>query len=159
MDETSVGPLKSAGVEVEPSKVRFKIDVNPLTAGGFGVLGGLPHELTTDPAVLVAAAGLGVHQEPVIPSVPRDVDESDQQPIPVPGTDPAETPSADPAPPPDARSASVGFDEVDHLVVGHRLPPGVRNLFATLPLWRAQAMSVARGPATGAIVTANRRGA
>jgi hypothetical protein len=53
----------------------------------------------------------------------------------------------------------VGFDQVDHLVVGHRLPPGVRNLFRHTPLWRAQAMSVARGPATGAIVTANRRGA
>jgi hypothetical protein len=49
MDETSVGPLKPAGVEVEPSKVRFKIDVKPLAAGGFGVLGGLPHELTTNP--------------------------------------------------------------------------------------------------------------
>jgi hypothetical protein len=48
MDETSVGPLKPAGVEVEPSKVRFKIDVKPLAAGGFGVLGG-PHELTTNP--------------------------------------------------------------------------------------------------------------
>jgi hypothetical protein len=68
MDETSVGRMKPAGVEVEPSKVRFKIDVKPLAAGGFGVLGGLPHELTTNPAVLVAAAGLGVHQEPVIPS-------------------------------------------------------------------------------------------
>ena len=98
--------------------MRFKIDVKPLAAGGLGVLGGLPHELTTDPTVLVAAAGLSIHQEPVI-----------QQPILVPGTDPAETPSADPAPPPGARSASVGFDEVDHLVVGHRLPPGVRNLF------------------------------
>ena len=63
MDETSVGPLKPAGVEVEPSKLLVKIDVKPLAAGGFGVLGGLPHELTTDPAVLVAAAGLGVHQE------------------------------------------------------------------------------------------------
>jgi len=84
MHETSVGPLKPAGVELEPSKMRFKIDVKPLAAGGFGVLGGLPHELTTDPAVLVAAAGLGVHQEPVIPSVPRDVDESNHQPILVP---------------------------------------------------------------------------
>ena len=64
MDETSVGPLKPAGVEIEPSKVRFKIDVKPLAAGGLGVFGGPPHELTTDPTVLVAAAGLGVHQNP-----------------------------------------------------------------------------------------------
>src|SRR5215212_6462467 len=133
MDETGVGPLKPAAVGVEPSKVRFKVDVKPLAAGGFGVLGGLPQELTTDPAVLVAAAGRGVHQEPVSPSVPSNVDESDQQPILVSGTDPAETPSADPAAPPDARSASVGFDEVDHLVVGHSLPPGVRSLFRHTP--------------------------
>ena len=57
MDETGVGPLKPAAVGVEPSKVRFKVDVKPLAAGGFGVLGGLPQELTTDPAVLVACRG------------------------------------------------------------------------------------------------------
>jgi hypothetical protein len=50
MDETSVGPLKPAGVEIEPSKLLFKIDVKPLAAGGFGIVGGLPHELTTDPS-------------------------------------------------------------------------------------------------------------
>jgi hypothetical protein len=111
MDETSVGPMKPAGVEVEPSKVRFKIDVKPLAAGGF--VGGLPHELTTNPGV-GGCCGFWCSPGTRDPSVPRDVDESDQQPILVPGTDPAETPHADPAPPPDARSASVGFDEVDH---------------------------------------------
>jgi hypothetical protein len=56
--------MKPAGVEVQPSKVRFKIDASRRLWRSAG----LPHELTTNPEVLVAAAGLGVHQEPVIPS-------------------------------------------------------------------------------------------
>ena len=65
------------------------------------------------------AACLRVEQECVIASVPDDVDEPDQEPVAVAGTDPAETVRTDPIPPPDGRVAAVRADEVGHLLVRH----------------------------------------
>jgi hypothetical protein len=91
VNQTSICPTETAGLEVEPSELRLEVDVKPLATGGSGVDDCMPHEFATDAAVLMTAACLRVKQECVILSVPCDVDEPDENSITVAGADPAET--------------------------------------------------------------------
>ncbi len=114
-----------ARVEVEPREFRLEIDVKPLTASGLGIDDRPSHKLGTDSPALIAATRFRVDKERVITPVPGDVDESDQEPIVVAGADPAETVRPDSGPPPGTRVAAVRRDEIDHLGVGNRFPPGI----------------------------------
>jgi hypothetical protein len=127
MNQTSICPTEAAGIEVELSELRLEVDVKPLATGGSGVDDCVPYEFAADAAALMTAACLRVDQECVIFSVPCDVDESEEDSILVARTDPTETLGPDPVPPPDAWVATMRNDEIDHLVVGHWVPPGIQD--------------------------------
>ena len=61
---------------VESQKVRFEIDVQPLNATLPAHFGSQTHKSGSDPFSLVIRAYRSVEDEPMKPSVPRDVDKT-----------------------------------------------------------------------------------
>lgn len=94
------------------------VDVEPFASGGLRVGDGDSDGLGADPGVLMAWAGLGVEQKGMIAAVPRHVDEPDQRPVTDARRHPAEAVGPDLVPPSCRRTAAVGLDQVNDLVVG-----------------------------------------
>jgi hypothetical protein len=67
VDEPGVGRTKAAGIEVEPRQLGIEVDVQPLAAGGLGVLRGKPDRLRSDARTLMCAVRLRVDEEGVAP--------------------------------------------------------------------------------------------
>jgi hypothetical protein len=73
-------------------------------------------------------AGPSCHQERVVATVPRDVDESDERPVIHSRGDPADAVGADSVPPARLCCAAVRLRERDELVVGDVRPPRKPNV-------------------------------
>lgn len=130
IDQPRIRASEAAGVEVEGRQVWLEVDVEPLASGRVCMMRGPPHDLGADATALPAATRLRIEQERVISTVPSNVDEPDQDAVVVARRDPAEAVRADAVPPSGCRSAPVRFDELDHLVIGHRGSPEVLDLVA-----------------------------
>lgn len=101
MDQSGVGRAKAARIEVERCQLGIEVDVEPLASCGLGVPRGEADELRSYAPALVRAVRLRVDEEGVVSTVGCDVDEADEAPVGVAGSDPAETVGTDSIPPAD----------------------------------------------------------
>jgi len=76
---------------------------------------------------LVSAVRLCVDDKGMVSTVRYDVDEADETPAGVAGSDPAETVWTDSIPPADLGVSAMGVDEFNHLRVGQRVAPAIRD--------------------------------
>src|SRR5712691_2323522 len=70
---------------------------------------------------------LRVDEKGMVSTVRYDVDEADDAPAGVAGGDPAQTVWTDSIPPADLGVSAVGIDEFNHLRIGQRATPAVRD--------------------------------
>src|SRR5687767_7734447 len=70
---------------------------------------------------------LRVDEKGVVSAVGHDVDEADEAPAGVAGSDPAQTVWTDSIPPADLGISAMRIDELNHLRVGQRAAPAVRD--------------------------------
>ena len=101
VDQPSVCGSEAARVKVEGRQVKLEVEVEPFTAGRFGVPRCLSDDLGPNSPTLPAAACLGVDQRGVVAAIPGDVDKPDEYALVVAGRDPSQAVRIDPVPPPD----------------------------------------------------------
>jgi hypothetical protein len=80
---------------------------------------------------------LGVDDKGMVSTVRYDVDEADETPAAVAGSDPAQTVWTDSIPPADLGVAAMGMDEFNHLRVGQRAAPAVRDAVGDELWWNS----------------------
>lgn len=101
---------------------------------------------------LVSAMRLRVDEKGMVSPVRYDVDEANEAPAGVAGSDPAQTVWTDSIPPSDIGVSAMGIDEFDHLRVGQRAAPAVRDAVGD-ELWsnsgRSQEQSDYPAPSRG----------
>lgn len=127
MDQAGVRPAKAARIEVEGCQLGLEVDVEPLASCGLGVLRCEVDELLSYALALVSAVRLRVDEKGVVSTVRCDVDEADEAPAGVAGSDPAETVWTDSIPPADLGVSAMGIDELNHLRVRQRAAPAIRD--------------------------------
>ena len=127
MDQAGVCWAKAARIEVEGGQFGIEVDVEPLASCGPGVLRCEVDELRSYALALVSAVRLCVDDKGMVSSVRYDVNEADEPSAGVAGSDPAETVWTDSVPPADLGVSVMGIHELNHLRVGQRAAPAVRD--------------------------------
>jgi hypothetical protein len=127
MDQAGRRRAKAARPEIEGCELGLEVDVKPLASRGPGVLRGDLDCARSDAPTLVRTVRLRVDEERVVAAVGYDVDEPYEASGDVAGSDPAQTVWTDSIPPADLGVSTMGIDELNHLRVGQRPAPAVRD--------------------------------
>jgi hypothetical protein len=127
VDQPGVRRAKAARIEVERLQSRVEVHVQPLASGRFRVLRCEVDDPRSYALALVSAVRLRVDDKGMVSTVRYDVDEADETPAGLAGSDPAQTVWTDSIPPADVSVSAMGLDELDHLRVGQRAAPAVRD--------------------------------
>jgi len=133
MDQPGVRRAKAARIEVEGCQLRLEVDVKPLASCGLGVVRGKVDAPRSYALALVSAMRLRVDEKGVVSAVRYDVDEANEAPAGVAGSDPAQTVWTDSIPPAHLGVSAMGIDEFNHLRVGQRAAPAVRDAVGDEP--------------------------
>src|SRR3712207_5703715 len=123
MDQPSGCAAEAARVDVEGCQRGLEIDEQPLAARCLRLSDRAPNHRSAYALPLMSGPSLGVNQERVVPTIPGDVDESDELTDFGAGRHPPQRVSSYAIPPAHLRFTAVGLRKLDQLGVRHRCPP------------------------------------
>ncbi len=127
MDQPGPRRAKAARIEVERRESRLEIDVEPLASCGPRVLRREANGLRSDALALMRGVGLRVNEKGMVSSVRYHVHEAHEAHAGARGH-PTKTVRTDSLPPADLGVTTKGINELDHLRVGQRTAPAVRDV-------------------------------